>query len=47
MISVWAPNADTVEIDALADGEPLRIEPQTWREREDLSKPSPVGEFQI
>ena len=32
---------------ALADGEPLRIEPQTWREREDLSKPSPVGEFQI
>ncbi|KAB7743271.1 malto-oligosyltrehalose trehalohydrolase [Nostocoides sp. F2B08] len=24
MISVWAPNAETVEIDAIADGEPLR-----------------------
>ncbi|MBL0029274.1 MAG: LysR family transcriptional regulator [Rhodanobacteraceae bacterium] len=32
---------------ALTDGEPLHLAPRTWTQREDLSKPAPVGEFQI
>ena len=31
MISVWAPNAESVEIDALADGEPVREEMRKGR----------------
>ena len=31
----------------LTDGEPLHLAPRTWTQREDLSKPAPVGEFQI
>ncbi|MCC6560709.1 MAG: hypothetical protein IT478_05085, partial [Xanthomonadales bacterium] len=48
LIRTLVPEIDLRDLRrALSDGAPLRIEAQTWTQREDLSKPAPVGEFQI
>ncbi|HQW81438.1 MAG TPA: LysR substrate-binding domain-containing protein, partial [Pseudomonadota bacterium] len=48
LIRTLIPSIDLRDLRrALADDAPLHLDAHTWREREDLSKPAPVGEFQI
>ncbi len=48
LIRTLVPEVDLRDLRrALSDGAPLHLQAKTWSEREDLSKPAPVGEFQI
>jgi len=48
LIRTLVPEVDLRDLRrALSDGAPLHLHAKTWSEREDLSKPAPVGEFQI